>query len=293
MAQADLVRPEGLEAELLHSSGLILCVYGFILLGGLGVDLLFARRLRRAPLAWDEALSRFYWRPWDLADGRFLLLVLAGGFLFSLAARSGVIRLAAAVGLSASTCLVIVQSLFFHWAGLLAVAGLLVRRRLPWRSAFGRPGARLPGDFGRGLLILLGAMPVLMAAALGANLVLQLFGLETSLQDVAFVISDETSPWLRAYFFLLAVGLAPAFEELLFRGILLPALAKKFGATASLVAVSLLFAGIHGHLPSLAPLFVLSLALGLAYIGTGSLAVSMFMHALFNGITVTLLYIIR
>ena len=120
-----------------------------------------------------------------------------------------------------------------------------------------------------------------------------MFGFEATLQDVAFIISDETSPWMRAYFFLLAVVLAPLFEEILFRGILLPALAKRFGATASVVAVSVLFAGIHGHVPSLVPLFVLSAALCLAYIRTGSLATNIAMHAVFNGVTVTLLFVIR
>ncbi len=293
MAQADLAGPGGLEAEVLEQSALVLSVYGTILGLGLLVDFFFLQHLRRERWSWRESLSRLYWRPWGRTETRSLVLVLAGAFLVTLGLRPFLPQLVAASGLSLNSFAVVLQSVLFHWTGLLAVSGMLARRRLPWRSAFGLNPATILRDAGRGVLILLGVMPVLMVAALLYNLVLQGFGFEATLQDVAFIISDETSPWMRAYFFLLAVGLAPLFEEILFRGILLPALAKRFGATASVVAVSVLFAGIHGHVPSLVPLFVLSAALCLAYIRTGSLASSIAMHALFNGVTVTLLFVIR
>ena len=293
IAQADLAGPGGLEAEVLEQSALVLSVYGTILVLGLLVDFLFLQHLRRERMSWSESLSRLYWRPWGLAETRILVLVLAGAFLIMLGARSFLPRLVEASGLSLNSFAVVLQSVLFHWTGLLTVTWMLARRRLPWRSAFGLNPATFLRDAGRGVLILLGVMPVLMVAAMLYNLILQGFGFEATLQDGAFIISDETSPWMRAYFFLLAVVLAPLFEEILFRGILLPALAKRFGATASVVAVSVLFAGIHGHVPSLVPLFVLSAALCLAYIRTGSLATNIAMHAVFNGVTVTLLFVIR
>ena len=82
-------------------------------------------------------------------------------------------------------------------------------------------------------------------------------------------------------------------EEILFRGMLLPALAKRFGVTAAVVVIALVFAAIHAHVPSLVPLFILSASLSLAYIGTGSLAASIIMHAVFNGITVSLLFAVQ
>ena len=52
---------------------------------------------------------------------------------------------------------------------------------------------------------------------------------------------------------------------------------------------SLLFAAVHAHLPSFAPLFVLGTCFAIAYEWSGSILVPMTMHALFNGITLTAL----
>jgi membrane protease YdiL (CAAX protease family) len=46
------------------------------------------------------------------------------------------------------------------------------------------------------------------------------------------------------------------------------------------------FAASHMHLPSVAPLFVFALGLGLSYELTGSLLVPITMHALFNAVMV-------
>lgn len=282
-----------LEAELMERAALISAIYGVIILVGLVVLGWFLVRSRTRPVRWRDHLSRLYWRPWSLGDCRPVLLVLAGSFLLSLVIQSGLARATGTLEGAPASYLVVLQSVFFHWAGLLTLLLLLRRRRLPWRSAFGLAPATLVRDAFRGLLVLAGTMPVLIGAAVLYNLVLQLLGFQPTLQDVAFIISDETSPWLRAYFVLLAVVLAPVFEEILFRGMLLPALAKRFGAAASVVAISLIFAGIHGHVPSVVPLFILSVSLCLAYIGTGSLVASMAMHAVFNGVTVALLLAVR
>jgi membrane protease YdiL (CAAX protease family) len=65
-----------------------------------------------------------------------------------------------------------------------------------------------------------------------------------------------------------------------------PALKQRFGVWRALSLVSLLFALSHAHLPSLLPLFILALGLGLAYEFTGSLLVPTGMHALFNALMV-------
>jgi hypothetical protein len=227
------------------------------------------------------------WRPWPLREaglilGGLLLVHAAGIALFPLVAR-------AARGLREESVAVVVQSLLFHWAGLALIAASLARRRLPWSAAFGLRARGLGRRARQGLVCLLAAMPPLLFYTLLYHLALELSGKDLTLQDVAFTISGETSPWMRGYFVLLAVVVAPVFEEMLFRGIVLPALVQRFGLGLSVAAVSALFALIHGHVPSMVPLFVLSVALCLAYTWTGSLAVPMVMHAAFNSVTVTLL----
>ena len=282
-----------LEADLTERAALIGSIYGVIILLGLFVLGRFLLRIRQRPLAWRDALSRLYWRPWNLSDVQPLLLLLVGAFVVSLAVQAVVFTGAIRGGAASSSLLVVVQSVLFHWLGLGALVWLLRRRGLSWRSAFGFNSATLGRDAFHGLLTLLGTMPILVAAAFLCNFVLQLFGFQPTLQDVAFIISDETSPWMRAYFVLLAVVIAPVFEELLFRGMLLPALARRYGAATATLVISVVFASIHGHVPSLVPLFILSVSLCLAYIGTGSLASSIIMHAVFNGVTVTLLFVVQ
>lgn len=86
-----------------------------------------------------------------------------------------------------------------------------------------------------------------------------------------------------------AVVVAPVFEEFLFRGYLYGVMRRYLGVAGGIVLNSALFAGIHLHVPSLAPLFLFAVCLSLAYERTGSLLVPMTMHALFNALSVSLL----
>ena len=83
--------------------------------------------------------------------------------------------------------------------------------------------------------------------------------------------------------FLTVSFLAPAFEETLFRGFLLPWLSTRWGKGWALAASSLLFGAIHlapGGLPTLS---TLGLVLGLAYLRTGDLRVCILVHGIWNG----------
>ena len=86
-----------------------------------------------------------------------------------------------------------------------------------------------------------------------------------------------------------AVAVAPAAEEFLFRFFLYGVLKRYFGRFFGLTANALLFAAVHTHLPSFAPLFVLGSCFTIAYEWSGSILVSMTMHALFNSVSLTLL----
>ncbi len=78
------------------------------------------------------------------------------------------------------------------------------------------------------------------------------------------------------------------------RGVFLPVFPVWRGETilwprVGVVASALLFAAVHAHLPSFAPLFVLGICFTIAYEWSGSLLVSMTMHALFNALALTAL----
>jgi membrane protease YdiL (CAAX protease family) len=85
-----------------------------------------------------------------------------------------------------------------------------------------------------------------------------------------------------------AVIIAPISEELIFRGYIFGVLRRYAGRWWAMVISALVFAAIHAHIPSLAGLFVLAVALTLVYEGVGSLWAPILMHALFNSVTVIL-----
>ncbi len=95
--------------------------------------------------------------------------------------------------------------------------------------------------------------------------------------------SDEVIP----LFLLLitTVVLAPVFEELVFRGILLPVLVSKVGKISGVLLSALVFALAHLSVGELPPLFVLGIGLGLMRLSSGRLFPCALMHSLWNGVT--------
>ncbi|WP_269624441.1 CPBP family intramembrane glutamic endopeptidase [Prochlorococcus marinus] len=95
--------------------------------------------------------------------------------------------------------------------------------------------------------------------------------------------SDEFIP----LFLLLitTVVLAPVFEELVFRGILLPVLVSKVGQISGVLLSALIFALAHLSVGELPPLFVLGIGLGLMRLSSGRLFPCAVMHSLWNGVT--------
>ncbi len=87
------------------------------------------------------------------------------------------------------------------------------------------------------------------------------------------------------------VLIAPLCEEFLFRGYFYGVGKRYAGAWISGLVTAALFAVFHASLTSLAGLFVLAIALTLAYERTGSLAVPITMHALFNATSLGVLYL--
>ncbi len=87
--------------------------------------------------------------------------------------------------------------------------------------------------------------------------------------------------------------LAPLFEEIIFRGILLPTLSRDFGIILGIIVSAFIFALAHLSLGEMPPLFVLGIGLGITRIASGSLLSSVIMHSLWNGLTFFNLFLLR
>ncbi len=107
----------------------------------------------------------------------------------------------------------------------------------------------------------------------------------------------ETSYGVRVAVGIVAVLTAPIAEEVVYRGVLYPAVARRFGAITSVVVVSALFLLVHAEQYASAPaimlpLGLLSVALTTLRAMSGSIMPSVVLHLLFNGVQVALLLIV-
>ena len=84
---------------------------------------------------------------------------------------------------------------------------------------------------------------------------------------------------------LTAVVFAPLFEELVFRGVLLPVLARVLGLGWGVFLSGLVFAVAHLSIGELPPLLVLGIGLALLRLSTGRLLPCVVMHACWNAAT--------
>jgi membrane protease YdiL (CAAX protease family) len=80
------------------------------------------------------------------------------------------------------------------------------------------------------------------------------------------------------------VVIAPIVEELVFRGLLFGALARRLGVLASAVVTALLFGAVHGDLILFPTLVAMGFVTALAYAGTGNLWVAIALHAMNNAL---------
>lgn len=105
-------------------------------------------------------------------------------------------------------------------------------------------------------------------------------------QSLTF-LEGTSSVWLQVVTAVFAAVIVPVFEELLFRGFLQTSISSATGNRwLAIVLTSLLFACLHPVMTHVPALFALSCGLGYAYERSGSLLRPIFMHMLFNGLSV-------
>lgn len=250
-------------------------VAGFALLIGLIV-----RRLLRKPSDTPEDLS---WQvPWSwetilqvLVLGFFLVgqvalpLLLGGlGFNFS------------AFGSRAKAVYTLTYYLLMAGTGLL-VLYLSVKPFFPlpegWFRLKGKRNWLIWG--GGGYLV---ALPLMLGVSLVNQQIWQGQGGSNPLLQTVLEEGDGVA---LALFFATAAIAAPIFEELLFRGFLLPSLTKYVSPWGAIALSALLFAVAHLSLSEVLPLAMLGGVLGYVYTRSRSLLAPMLLHSLWNSVT--------
>ncbi|MCB2286635.1 CPBP family intramembrane metalloprotease [Clostridium algidicarnis] len=98
-------------------------------------------------------------------------------------------------------------------------------------------------------------------------------------------IASQTNPYLLVLEITL---IGPIIEEILFRGIILNGLLKKYSPAKAILFSSLLFSLIHGNLPQMFNALFFGILLGLIYIKTKSLYAVIFTHIIANTLSIIL-----
>jgi uncharacterized protein len=177
-------------------------------------------------------------------------------------------------------------------------------RLLPRETRWGiirRERTTAGSDFGRAALTWLYSFPLVLFVNQTLEIVLtKVFGLVHLPDQVAvrFLKSTFANP----VFFILAVlsivVLAPLIEETLFRGFLQSYIRRQLGSKYAILVTAACFSAFHfasgqglGNISIIMSLFVLALFLGFLYEKQGSLRASIFLHGLFNAISVMNLYL--
>ncbi|HEX8678807.1 MAG TPA: type II CAAX endopeptidase family protein [Chthoniobacterales bacterium] len=135
-------------------------------------------------------------------------------------------------------------------------------------------------------ILLFAAYPLIFIADLVTQRVI---GGPSSKQNIVELFSGSPTLQQRVVIIILAVGIAPLVEEFVFRFFLYGVVRRYLGRFIGLISNAALFAAVHAHVPSAAPLFVLGACFTIAYEWSGSIVVPMTMHALFNSMTLVAL----
>lgn len=247
-------------------------------------------RLTASALGCAAVALVFVYRAWTRENvisrlGGYLLCLYGGILLGTFADKT-----AQAVGPSVSQ--MIIAALSLQGAALILIPHFLHEQNLSWREAFG---------FGqnRKRAILLGAilacvfLPVGMTLQwLSAQAMVHLPHLQLKPQEQEAVQTLEMAvTWFnRMALAIVTIIVAPIAEEMLFRGILYPAIKLAGFPRLALWGTALLFAAIHLNLVTFIPLAVLALALTVLYERTDNLLGPITAHALFNAMNFVILY---
>ncbi|AFZ28010.1 putative metal-dependent membrane protease [Cylindrospermum stagnale PCC 7417] len=196
-----------------------------------------------------------------------------------------------------------VQAVYVLISYLMMASGALLVLYYSIKRFFPLPelwfGFRLQGNwFLWGLGGYCTALPIVVLVSLINQQLWQGQGGSNPLLQLALESRDGVA--LGIFFFTAAIA-APLFEELLFRGFLLPSLTRYLPVWGAILVSSLLFAAAHLSLSEILPLTALGIVLGLVYTrclttspsgSTRNLLAPMLLHSLWNSGTLLSLFIL-
>jgi len=247
-------------------------------------------RLAASALGCGATAIVFVYRPWNSDN----VISRLGGYLVclygSLILGAWAQKTAEATGPSVSQ--MIVAALSFQGAALILIPHFLKEQGLSWKEAFGFGNNRRRA-FMVGVILACVFLPVaVLLQWLSAEVMVRVPYLQLRPQEQEAVQTLEMAvTWFnRVALGMVTILLAPAAEEMLFRGIVYPTVKQAGFPRLALWGSAFLFAACHVNLVTFVPLVVLALALTFIYERTDNLWAPITAHALFNAMNFIILY---
>jgi membrane protease YdiL (CAAX protease family) len=232
------------------------------------------------------------WPPETLMQRIAALVICAYGGLFL---GMWVQRLSGVTGTEVSIWRMSIATLSFQGAGLVLVARFLREHQTSWAEGFGLLNHRCQAVL-LGLLVAVIFLPLGWGLQQVSALVmthLPHFKMEPQEQLPVHALRVSVSWGGRLALGVAAVLLAPVAEEVLFRGILYPAIKQAGRPRLALWCTALLFAAVHMNLVTFVPLMVLALVLTALYERTNNLLAPITAHVLFNALNFAMLLVLQ
>jgi membrane protease YdiL (CAAX protease family) len=234
-------------------------------------------------------------KPWRLETFTRHIAALATCAYGGLFLGFWVQRLSGMTGAEDSIWQMSIAALSFQGAALILIARFLREHQTSWTEGFGFLNQRRQA-------VLLGLLAAVIFLPLGWGLQqasalvmthLPHFRIEPQEQLPVHALRLSVSWGGRLALGAAAVLLAPLAEEVLFRGILYPAIKQTGHPRLAFWGTSLLFAAVHMNVVTFVPLTVLALVLTALYERTNNLLAPIMAHVLFNALNFATLLVLQ
>jgi hypothetical protein len=178
---------------------------------------------------------------------------------------------------------IVVSVSFLEIPALLWIALFLRQHHAGWKEAFGFQTGNTAGAVAYGIMAGVLYVPAAWTLQTISSQLMNLLHLVAQQQQMVQEVQDASLTVPQKIFLgVFAVMVAPVVEELLFRGILYPAIKRRGWPRLALWGSSAFFALVHGNMASFVPLLVFALMLVQLYESFDNLLAPMVAHSLFN-----------
>lgn len=231
------------------------------------------------------------WKPWKPERVAWLLIAFMAANLLGVMVVQGYSSALSKdeVKQPANVLIMLAGTLMYQGVTLVMIGAFLRWHGTTWSEAFGFTTQRLTRTLVLAVLATAIVLPIMMALGWVSKIILEGMGRHVELQESVKSLQTTETFAQQVYFAIVTVLVAPFVEELMFRGVLYPAVKQMGFPKFALWSTSLFFAFSHYNAMAFVPLLFMAVILIFLYETTENLLAPIVTHALFNATNFALL----